>query len=117
MGDFQTECLRAIAFGINSKAPIYRLPPEILVKVLEAREGERELIAASRVSREWRKTLTGASVLWNGVYLKRAIYELLHKHGRTFVDRPTPPPAHLVNAKYYLASNESGRAVANKKTS
>jgi hypothetical protein len=52
-----------------SKLPchINRLPPEILITVLEAREEEKDLITATHVCSEWRKTLVSTPYLWTKI--------------------------------------------------
>jgi len=44
--------------------PINCLPPEVLVKVLEFRELDQDLLVATHVCRYWRSTLISAPCLW-----------------------------------------------------
>ena len=48
----------------NSPRPVNKLPPEILSRVLENRNAERDLIAATHVCRYWRSSLLSNPTLW-----------------------------------------------------
>ena len=59
--------LVTIRSAMNQAAPINRLPPEILGRVLEFREGDKDLISATHVCNRWRSVLTSTPPLWTGV--------------------------------------------------
>lgn len=71
-----------IRSATNGLRPVNRLPPDILVKVLRARESERDLVAATHVCAQWRAILTSTPTLWTKIscgnisrmrcYLKRS---------------------------------------------
>lgn len=65
-----TRVLVLISSAYNHLRPVNRLPPEILVKVLEARGEERDLIAATHVCARWRSILTSTSYLWTKINFK-----------------------------------------------
>jgi hypothetical protein len=44
--------------------PVNKLPPEVLSRVLEHRDRELDLVAATHVCQYWRSTLTSSPSLW-----------------------------------------------------
>lgn len=52
---------------MNELKPVNRLPPEIFVKVFEAREKEGDLDVATHVCARWRAILTSTPYLWTKV--------------------------------------------------
>ena len=50
--------------GQNASAPVNRLPPEILSRILECRTAERVLVIATHVCRHWRCALISSPSLW-----------------------------------------------------
>ena len=57
---------------MNQTVPINRLPPEILARILEFREDEKDLISATHVCHQWRSTLTSAPSLWTEVVFRNS---------------------------------------------
>jgi len=55
---------------MNQNAPINRLPPEILTRTLEFREGDKDLISATQVCHRWRSALSSAPSLWTEVVFR-----------------------------------------------
>ena len=49
----------------NTFVPVNGLPPEILLRILECRTRESDLVAATQVCRYWRSTLTSSPSLWS----------------------------------------------------
>jgi hypothetical protein len=49
---------------VNRLTPINGLPPEILSRVLEHRDRDRDLVAATHVCRYWRSALVSSPSLW-----------------------------------------------------
>ena len=62
--------LVTIRSAMNETVPINRLPPEILGRVLEFREDDRDLISATHVCNRWRSALTSAPPLWTKVVFR-----------------------------------------------
>lgn len=56
--------LLVVHAAMNDHAPVNRLPPEMLAEILERRSGERDLVAASHVCRQWRSVLISTPSLW-----------------------------------------------------
>ena len=56
--------LQTIRVIRNIHIPVNQLPPEVLSKILEHRDCEEDLVAATHVCRYWRSTLTSNPSLW-----------------------------------------------------
>jgi hypothetical protein len=52
----------------NTSMYINGLPPEILSRVLEHRDCDRDLVAATHVCRYWRSTLISSPLLWTSLF-------------------------------------------------
>ena len=59
-----------VRLAMNQTVPINRLPPEILARVLEFREGDKDLVSATHVCNRWRSALTSAPSLWTEVVFR-----------------------------------------------
>ena len=62
--------LVAIRSAMNQIIPINRLPPEILAKAFEFREGDKDLICATHVCQRWRYALISNPSLWTDVVFR-----------------------------------------------
>jgi len=67
LGQDVVRILTIIRSAMNESAPVNRLPPEILARVLELRKYESDLIAATHVCARWRVILTSTQSLWTKV--------------------------------------------------
>ena len=54
----------------NMHVPVNRLPPEVLSMVLQHRDHEQDLIAATHVCQYWRSTLISDPMLWTSLQLE-----------------------------------------------
>lgn len=61
------QILCTIRSAVNESRPINRLPLELFEKVIEGRESERDLVAATQVCRRWRSILISTTKLWTNV--------------------------------------------------
>ena len=57
---------------MNQTVPINRLPPEVLAKVLEFRNGDKDIISATHVCHQWRSALTSTPSLWTEVVFRNS---------------------------------------------
>lgn len=57
---------------MNQTVPINRLPPEVLAKALEFRNGDKDLISATHVCHQWRSALTSTPSLWTEVVFRNS---------------------------------------------
>jgi len=73
--------------------PINRLPPEILTNILEFREQDRDLVAATHVCHYWRSALISAPCLWTGVQC----YDV--DRTSTYLERSKSAPIDILAAK------------------
>ena len=61
------QILNTIHSAMNQIKPVNRLPPEMLAKVFELRETERDLITGTHVCARWRDTLISTPFLWTKI--------------------------------------------------
>jgi hypothetical protein len=64
------EILQATRTIMNTFVPSNGLPPEVLSRVLEHRDCDNDLVAATHVCRYWRSTLVSSPLLWTSFRLK-----------------------------------------------
>ena len=70
--------LVTIRLAMNETVPINRLPPEILGRVLEFREGDEDLISATHVCNRWRSALTSSPSLWTKIVFRDSSRALVY---------------------------------------
>ena len=67
LGGEVVQILSTIRSAMNQSRPVNHLPPEIFSRVLEFREQEKVLIAATQVCARWRTILTSTPSLWTKI--------------------------------------------------
>ena len=76
-----------------AEPPINHLPQEILARILEFRELERDLVAATHVYRCWRAALISAPCLWTRIPCYRV------DHTSTYLERSKSAPIDVLAEK------------------